>query len=113
MQTTFYILASIAAVLVIIAVPVLTVRAMSLMARMDGTRSELAKLLAESSLSLEHANRTLARTQEGIERMRHVTERLDKLLAAMQPAAVAGGFFRRLFGGPSCEPPSHGEGETS
>lgn len=102
MQTVFYILASIAAIVVIIAVPVLTARAIILMMRLETTRRDLAELIAESGLSLQHVNRLLARTQEGVDRLRHTIERIERMLAVLQPAAAVGGLLsgaKRAFSG--------------
>jgi hypothetical protein len=93
MQTMFYILASIAAALIIIAVPLLAARAMILMARMEDTRRELATLIAEMGLSLQHVNRLLARTQEGLDRLRHTMDRMERILTLLQPAATVGGML--------------------
>lgn len=114
MQTVFFVLGTIVFLLAIIAIPVLTIRALALMARLDDTRRHLAELIAEASLSLEHANRTLVRAQESIERLRHVTERIDKLLPLLKPAAAAGDLMagvRRLFGGRTHDAPNPNEGD--
>lgn len=93
MQHIFYILASIAAAAMILGVTLLTVRALALMDRMENTRRDLADLIAESGLSLQHANRLLARTQEGVDRVRHAMDRLEGLLSMMQPAVAVSGFL--------------------
>jgi DNA-binding transcriptional LysR family regulator len=100
MQTVFYVLAGIAAVTIIIAVPVLTIRALLLMARLEDTRKDLAQLVAEGRLSLQHANRVLAHTQESMDRVRHMTERVERVFALMQPAAAVGSVLagaKRVF----------------
>ncbi|HEY3377388.1 MAG TPA: hypothetical protein VGL77_07820 [Armatimonadota bacterium] len=91
MQTVWYILASIAALFLIIAIPVLTVRALILMARVETTRHDLSELISEAGLSLQHVNRLLARTQEGVDRLRHTLDRLERILAVLQPAVAVGG----------------------
>ena len=90
MQTLFYILASIAAVLVIITIPIMAMRAWVLMTRMEDTRRNLANLINESALSLQHANKLLARTQEGVDHLRHTIERIERILALLQPATAVG-----------------------
>lgn len=93
MQLVFYILASLAALAVLIAVPVLVIRALMLMARTEDTRRDLAELIANADLSLQHANRLVARTQEGVDRARHALERLEHVLTVLQPAATVGGLL--------------------
>ena len=66
MQTVYYILASLAAILVIIAVPVITIRVMLLMERIEDTRRDLAELIAEAGLSLQNMNRVLARSRKAL-----------------------------------------------
>lgn len=98
MQTVYYILASLAAVLLIAA----TLRAMLLMERMEQTRKDLASLLAEGMLSLQHANRMLVRMQDSVERMRDAVDKIEKVLAFLQPSTAVGGILagaRRVFGG--------------
>ncbi|MHB0939670.1 MAG: hypothetical protein ACYDCO_11225 [Armatimonadota bacterium] len=104
MQTVYYIVASIAAVLIIAA----TLRAMMLMERMERTRKDLATLLAESTLSLQHANRLLVRMQDSVERMRRAVDSIEKVLAFLQPSTAVGGILagaRRVFGGGRRESP--------
>ena len=104
MQTVYYILASLAAVLFIAA----TLRAVVLMERMEQTRKDLASLLAESMLSLQHANRMLVRMQDSVERMRTAVDHLEKVLAFLHPSTVVGGMLagaRRMFGGGRRETP--------
>ena len=93
MQTVYYILASLAAILVIIAVPVITIRVMLLMARIEDTRRDLAELIAEAGLSLQNMNRVLARIQEGVDRLRHAMDRIERMLSLLQPAATVGGLL--------------------
>ncbi len=115
MQTVFYTLGSVAAALVLIAVPLVTARVLLLMQRIDTTRSELAKLIADMSVSLHHVNRMLARTQESTDRLRHALERIEQLLALLQPAAAVGGLVagarRALSGHREEKPPGSREGE--
>lgn len=121
MQNVFYALASLAAVLVIIAIPVLAVRALVLMARLDDTRRDLAKLIAEGGLSLHHANRFLVHAQDGVDRLRHAADRLEHLLGLLQPATAVGGLLasaRRALsgqrqGGESTGQSEHTEGASS
>jgi len=103
MQTIFYILASIAVLLLIAA----SVRALVLMDRMEQTRKDLAAFVAEGTLSLQHASRLLVRMQESVERMRHAVEHIEKVLALLQPATAVGGLLagaRRMFGRDRREP---------
>jgi len=102
MQTVFYVLASIAAVVVILGVATLTLRAMVLMARMEDTRRDLAEAIAEVGLSLQHVNRLLARVQEGVDRLRHSMDRIERVLNFLQPATAVGGLLagaRRAMSG--------------
>jgi uncharacterized protein YoxC len=114
MQTVLYTLAIVAAAVVIIAVPLVTARALLLMHRVDTTRSELAKLIADMSVSLHHVNRVLARSQEGADRLRHALERIEHLLALLQPAAAVGGLVagarRAISGHRETKPPADREG---
>jgi hypothetical protein len=103
MQTIFYILASIAAVLFIAA----GVRLLVLMDRMEQTRKDLATLIAEGTLTLQHASRMLVRMQDSVERMRHAVEHIEKALSFLHPTAAVGGVLagaRRIFGGGRREP---------
>lgn len=115
MAIVFYIIGSIAAVLLIAA----AVRALVLMDRMEQTRKDLATLLSEGSLTLQHANRMLTRMQESVERMRHAVEQLEKVLALLQPVNAVGGILagaRRVFGGghqQKTEPAEGAEKETN
>jgi septal ring factor EnvC (AmiA/AmiB activator) len=120
MQTVFYILASVAAILLIVAVPILTIRALVLMARMEDTRRDLSALIAEAGLSLQHINRLLARTQESLDRLRHSMDRIEKVITYLQPAAAVGGIIagaRRAMSGRRQQTESsdlpENEGETS
>lgn len=88
MQTIFYLLASIAAVMVIVAVPVMMIRTLVFIARLEDTRRNLANLINESSLSLQQANRVLAHTQEAVDHLRHTIERIEGLLTILQPATA-------------------------
>lgn len=116
MQIVTYILVSVAAVLLIIAVPVITARALILMARLEETRRDLSGLIAEGQLSLQHTNRVLQRTGDGADHLRRTVERLDKMLALLQPAASVGGLLagaKRVITGRTGSPetPSHKERE--
>ena len=108
------ILSMLAALALIIAVPVLTVRMLVLMSRMEDTRKDLAALIAESTLTLQHANRMLVRLQDGVDHLRHAVDRLEKILAFLQPASAVGGILagaRRIFSGghPPAETPAASE----
>jgi len=115
----FYILASLAAIAILIAVPVLTARALLLMTRLEATRRDMAELIAEALLSLQHVNRLTARTQESVDRLHHALERMERILALLQPAAAVGsvlaGARKVLTGRRGTEPPkpSNSEGEPS
>jgi len=110
MQIVFYTLASIAAVALIIAIPVLTLRAMELMARLEETRKDLAELISEGTFSLQHANRFMVRSQESFDRLRVALDRIERLLAILQPASAIGGFLssakRAVTGQRRPEPPA-------
>ena len=119
MVTVIYILVGIAAVLLIIAIPVLTLRALLLMARMEDTRRDVAALTTNVEMSLQHANRFFARSQDTMEKLRHTVERLDRLLTLLQPAATVGGLLsgaRRAMSGrrepPASSPEIESEGES-
>jgi len=102
MATVFYILGSIAAIALIVAVPILTVRMLVLMGRMEDTRRDLSTLIAESTLTLQHANRVLGRLQDGVDHLRRTVEHLEKVLSFLQPASAVGGIIagaRRVFSG--------------
>jgi len=102
-QTIFYILASIAAVLFIVA----GLRLLVLMDRLEQTRKDLATLIAEGTLTLQHAGRMLVRMQDSVERMRHAVDHIEKVLSLLQPATAMGGILagaRRIFGGERREP---------
>ena len=98
METVFYILASLATILLMVA----TVRALVLMDRMEQTRKDLSTLIAESTLTMQHANRMLARMQESVERIRHAVDRIEKVMAMLQPSNAFNGIIagaRRVFSG--------------
>lgn len=102
MQTAYYLLASIAAVVVIIGVTVMTVRMVLLMARVERTRKEFMQTISEVELSLKHANRLLVQFQEGADHLRHALERLERVLDIVQPATAFGGLLagaRRIMSG--------------
>ena len=102
MQTVYLILASLAALAILIGAPILTIRALVLMARLEGTRRDLAELVAEATLSLQHVNRLVARTQEGVDRLHHALERIERVLTLLQPATAVGGLLagaRRVLTG--------------
>ena len=102
MAMLFYILGSIAAIALIVAVPVLAVRMLVLMARIEDTRRDLSTLIAESTLTLQHTNRVLVRLQEGVDHLRRAVDQLDKALSFLQPASAVGGIIagaRRVFTG--------------
>lgn len=113
MQNVFYILASIAAMALIIAIPVLTLRALSLMARLEETRKDLSELISEGTFTLQHASRFMARSQEGFDRLRNTLDRMEQLLAFLQPASTVGGLVagakRLLTGHRPAETPTHNE----
>ena len=120
MATIYYVLASLAAALLIVAICILVGRALLLMARLEDTRRDLAQFLAEASLSLQHVNRLVARSQEGVDRLQYSLERIERIFALLQPAAVVGGLFsgaRKAQTGrqsPTASPPtSQPEGENS
>ena len=93
MQTVFYTLGSIAAVILIIVIPVLTLRVIGLLSRLEETRKDLSELISAGTFSLQHANRFMARSQEGFDRLRVTLDRIERLLALLQPAAAVGGLL--------------------
>jgi len=93
MQIVFYMLGSVAAVILIIVIPVLTLRVLGLLSRLEETRKDLSELIAEGTFSLQHANRFMARSQEGFDRLRVTLDRIEHLLALLQPAATVGGWL--------------------
>ncbi len=93
MQIVFYTLGSIAAVTLIIAIPVLALRVMGLLSRLEETRKDLSELISEGTFSLQHANRFMARSSEGFDRLRVTLDHMERLLALLQPAAAVGGLF--------------------
>lgn len=111
MQTLYYTLGCVAAALIIIAVPVLTIRALLLMARLDATRRALASLIAEGSYALQHASHVLAKFQEELDRVRHTTDDLRRVIAMVQPAAAVGGWARKIFGGRATGPTDNPKGD--
>jgi len=103
MQIIYYILASIAALLII----AVGLRALVLMDRMEQTRKDLATLIAEGTLTLQHASRMLVRMQDSVERMLHAVEHIEKVLSILHPTTAVGGMLagaRRIFGGGRREP---------
>lgn len=93
MQTVYYVLASVAAVAVAVGAITLTFRALLLMARIEHSRRDLARTIGEVSLSLQHANRLMARVQEGMDHLRHTMDRLERVLDVLQPATTVGGLL--------------------
>ena len=93
MQIVYYTLGSLAAVTIIIAVLILTLRMWGLMTRWEQTRKDLSELISEGTFSLQHANRFMARSMEGFDRLRGTLDRIERLLALLQPAAAVGGLL--------------------
>jgi len=116
MAIAFYILGFIAVGLLIIAVPLVTIRALILMARLETTRADLAKFIVNADLSLHHGNRVLARSQESAERLSAALEHIEHLLTVLQPATALSGLFsgvKRAMSGqrqPDIQPAKSPEG---
>lgn len=110
MQTVFYLLGSIAAIVIILGVSLLVGRAMVLMARVEDTRRDFSEMVSQTQLSLQHANRLLVRLQEAVERMRHTLDRVEETLGLFQPSSAVSGLIagaRRIVSGrrtPPSEP---------
>jgi hypothetical protein len=72
----------------------------------------LAQLITEGTHCLRHANRILAQLQEGMDRLRHTIERIERVIALLQPAATVSGVLtgvRRAFSGRRQQTSEEGE----
>lgn len=108
MTTIYQVLAILAALAILIAVPLLTLRAILLMDRMEETRKAVMQMIAESSQTLLHAGHVLDRSREELDRLRHATEGIERIVSLLQPAATLGGWLhgaRRAFSRPSKDDP--------
>ena len=108
MQSVFYILGSLAAVVIIVGGTLVMVRALILMARLEDTRRDFSTMIAQTELSLQHANRMLARLQEAVDRLRHTLDRVEQLIGMWQPAAAVSGLIasaKRAVAGRRGTPP--------
>ena len=93
MQTVFYTLGSIAAVVIVLGVMLLVARALILMARIDDTRRDFSEMVASTELSLQHANRMMVRLQESVDRLRHTLDSVEQMIGLFQPTSAVGGLI--------------------
>jgi hypothetical protein len=102
MQTVFYILGSIAAIVIILSVALLATRALVLMSRIEDTRRDFSEMISETELSLQHANRLLVRLQEAADRLRHTLDHVEEVVGMLKPSSAVGEIIagaRRVISG--------------